>query len=239
MNATVMVAEDDAKQAELVRLYLSNEGHTAVVLSDGRAVLDAVRLDPPDLLILDLMMPKVSGWDVCRILRAESDVPILMLTARSTTDDLLLGLDLGADDYLTKPYDPRELMARVRALLRRVQRLDEAEDAVLTVGDLRLDPLAHEVVIRDGPVDCTAGEFAILRALAEAPGRVFTRMALLEHTRGGDQFITERTIDVHISNLRRKIEVDPRRPDYLLTVFGVGYKMSAQHSNPGPGRRRR
>ena len=237
MNASVMVAEDDPKQAELARLYLANEGHRTVVLLDGRAVLDAVRLDPPDLLILDLMMPKVNGWDVCRILRAEFDLPILMLTARSTTDDLLLGLDLGADDYLTKPYDPRELMARVRALLRRTKRINDAADGVLTVGDLRVDPVQHEVEIRDTPVECTAGEFAILRALAEAPGRVFTRTVLLEHT-GGDQFITERTIDVHISNLRKKIEVDPRQPAYLLTVFGIGYKMSAQHSQPSAGRRR-
>jgi DNA-binding response OmpR family regulator len=238
MSATVMVAEDDPKQAELVRLYLTNEGHTAVVLNDGRAVLDQVRLDPPDLLILDLMMPKVNGWDVCRILRAEFDLPILMLTARSTTDDLLLGLDLGADDYLTKPYDPRELMARVRALLRRAQRFPEGAESVLTVGDLRVDPVQHEVQIRGDLVECTAGEFTILQTLAEQPGRVFTRAALLEQTRGGDQFITERTIDVHISNLRKKVEVGPRRPAYLLTVFGVGYKMSAQHSPDTPGRRR-
>jgi DNA-binding response OmpR family regulator len=236
VGLTVMVAEDDPKQAELARLYLTREGYTVVVLPDGRAALEAIRRDPPDLLVLDLMMPRMSGWDVCRVLRAESNLPILVLTARSTTDDLLLGLDLGADDYLTKPYDPRELVARVRALLRRSGRPGDAEEGVLIVGELRVDPVRYEVEVRGARVECTAGEFSILRTLAEQPGRVFTRTALLE-TRGGDTFITERTVDVHILNLRKKIESDPRRPTYLLTVFGVGYKMSARPAGGESGRR--
>ncbi|GAB6902585.1 response regulator transcription factor [Kineosporia succinea] len=228
--ARVMVAEDDHKQAELVRAYLTHEGHEAVVVTRGRAVLEQVRLAPPDLLVLDLMLPEVDGWEVCRRLRAEHTLPILMVTARSTVEDRLLGLDLGADDYLTKPYDPRELMARVRALLRRAQVSPEraVTPAVLGVGDLRLDPDQHEVTIDGVPVTCTSGEFLILETLLASPGRVFTRAQLLDRTRGSSQNVTERTIDVHVSNLRRKIERDPRTPRYLLTVFGVGYKL-------GPG----
>jgi len=237
MSAHVMVAEDDLKQAELVRLYLRDAGHTVVVVHDGRSVIDEVRHRCPDLLILDLMMPKIDGWEVCRILRGESDLPILMLTARSTKNDLLQGLDSGADDYLTKPYDPRELMARVRALLRRSQRADDPAAEVLTVGELVIDPARYEVTMRGEPVVCTAGEFIILQTLAARVGQVFSRAALLEPTRGSDRYGTERTIDVHISNLRRKLELDPRRPQYLLTVFGVGYKLASDRP-PSPAPRR-
>ena len=226
MAAHILVAEDDGKQAELIRRYLDHEGHTATLVRDGRAALDEARRRPPDLLVLDVMMPRVDGLDVCRILRRESDLPILMLTARSSEDDLLLGLDLGADDYLTKPYSPRELMARIRTLLRRTQRsVADDRDQTLRVGPISVDPVRHEIT-RDGRlVDCTPGEFAILQALAAQPGRVFTRAQLLEQAHGFDRFTTDRTIDVHIMNLRKKIEPDPRRPTFLLTVYGVGYKM--------------
>ncbi|MEU1510773.1 response regulator transcription factor [Streptomyces sp. NPDC005811] len=227
MNALVLVAEDDTKQAEVIRRYLESEGHTALLVHDGRAALDGVRRHRPDLLVLDVMMPVVDGLDVCRILRRESDLPVLMLTARSTEEDLLLGLDLGADDYLTKPYSPRELMARIRTLLRRTRTSGvAAADPVLRVGALRVDPLRRAVEIAGRQVACTPGEFDVLATMAAEPERVFTRRQLLSGTRGDDRYITERTIDVHILNLRKKIEPVPRQPVYLRTVFGVGYRLS-------------
>ncbi|MEU1269539.1 response regulator transcription factor [Streptomyces sp. NPDC005799] len=226
MNARVLVAEDDIKQAEVIRRYLEREGHTALLVHDGRTALDEVRRHRPDLLVLDVMMPVVDGLDVCRILRRESDLPVLMLTARSTEEDLLLGLDLGADDYLTKPYSPRELMARVRTLLRRTRTAAAPNDPVLRVGALAVDPVRRTVEIEGRQVACTPGEFDVLATMAAEPERVFTRRQLLAGTRGDDRYITERTIDVHVLNLRKKIEAVPRRPVYLQTVFGVGYRLS-------------
>jgi len=225
MCAYVLVAEDDPKQAELARRYLEHEGHAVVVVADGRAALEQIRSDPPDLMVLDVMMPRVDGLDVCRILRRESDLPVLMLTARTTEDDLLLGLDLGADDYMTKPYSPRELAARVRTLLRRTQSA-RAEDHVLRVGALHVDPVRHEVSADGRPVTCTPGEFHLLEALAAEPGRVFTRDQLLRHLHGFDSYVTARTVDVHVMNLRRKIEPDPQHPVRLMTVYGIGYKLN-------------
>lgn len=223
MCAYVLVAEDDPKQAELLRRYLEREGHGVLVVHDGRSAIDEARRADPDLVLLDVMMPKADGLDVCRVLRAESDVPILMLTARSTEDDLLLGLDLGADDYVAKPYSPRELMARVRTLLRR---RGKSQEQLFRVGDLLVDPVRHTVTAADTLVDCTAAEFRIIETLAAEPERVFTRKQLLERIHGFDRFITERTVDVHVMNLRKKIEPDPRRPVRLLTVYGVGYKLT-------------
>ncbi|OUC79960.1 response regulator transcription factor [Streptosporangium minutum] len=225
MCAYVLVAEDDVKQAELVRRYLEREGHSVLVVHDGRAAIDEARAREPDLVVLDVMMPRADGLDVCRVIRAESDVPVLMLTARATEDDLLLGLDLGADDYVTKPYSPRELMARVRTLLRRARRSKDPEET-LKVGDLLVDPARHLVSVAGAPVDCTPAEFRILETLAAQPERVFTRAQLLEEVHGFDRFITRRTVDVHMLNLRKKIESDPRRPTRLLTVYGVGYKLT-------------
>ncbi len=213
------------KQAELVRRYLEREGHSVLVVHDGRAAIDEARGREPDLVVLDVMMPKADGLDVCRVIRAESDVPVLMLTARATEDDLLLGLDLGADDYVTKPYSPRELMARVRTLLRRARRSGDPEEA-LKVGDLLVDPARHLVSVAGSSVDCTPAEFRILETLAAQPERVFTRAQLLEEVHGFDRFITRRTVDVHMLNLRKKIESDPRRPTRILTVYGVGYKLT-------------
>jgi DNA-binding response OmpR family regulator len=226
MCANVLVAEDDAKQAELLRRYLQREGHSVVVVHDGRAAIDEARARRPDLVLLDVMMPGVDGLDVCRVLRAESDVPVLMLTARSTEDDLLLGLDLGADDYVTKPYSPRELMARVRTLLRRARRVQRGSgERVYRVGGITVDAERHTVLADGREVECTPAEFRILEALAARPERVFTRAQLLEHLHGFDRFITERTVDVHVKNLRKKIEPQPRRPVRLRTVYGVGYKL--------------
>lgn len=226
MSARILIAEDDRKQADLVRRYLEREGHAVVMAHDGREALDEARTRRPDLLVLDLMLPRVSGLDVCRILRAESDVAIVMLTARSTEDDLLLGLDLGADDYVTKPYSPRELVARVRAVLRRSGAQDGPEGQPHKIGDLVVDPARHQVHVGDRLVDVTASEFRVLECLAAAPGRVFSRRRLLEDAFGLDHYVQERTIDVHVMNLRRKIETVPALPEYLLTVYGVGYKLA-------------
>ncbi|MFD9393472.1 response regulator transcription factor [Streptomyces sp. NPDC060000] len=260
-----MVAEDDAKQAELVRRYLEHEGHAVTVVEDGRAALEEVRHREPDLIVLDVMMPRADGLDVVRILRAEDrEIPVLMLTARSTEDDLLLGLDLGADDYMTKPFSPRELVARVRTLLRRDRRtrtgisapaadfvtvpgpapgplpglapapVSVPADEALTVGTLRIDPVRHEVSVGGTPVVCTPGEFRILAAMAAEPDRVFTRQRLLAELHGFDKYISGRTVDVHVMHLRKKIERAPRRPVRLLTMFGVGYKLT----DPAKGARR-
>ncbi|MER7083319.1 MULTISPECIES: response regulator transcription factor [Saccharopolyspora] len=225
MSAHVLVAEDDPKQAELIRRYLERDGHQVVVVGDGRAAIDEARRRLPDLVVLDVMMPKVDGLDVCRVLRAESDVPIVLLTARTTEDDVLLGLDLGADDYITKPYSPRQLAARVRAILRRVRRVQDRGHQPLRVGDLVVDQQRHEVLLAGAELDCTPAEFRMLAVLAAEPGRAFTRGQLLSQAFGMDKFITERTVDVHVMNLRRKLEPDPRRPVRLLTVYGVGYKL--------------
>lgn len=227
--AQVLVAEDDPKQAELIKRYLEHDHHRVVVVHDGRAAIDEARRRQPDLAVLDVMMPKVDGLDVCRVLRAESDVPIVLLTARTTEDDVLLGLDLGADDYVTKPYSPRQLAARVRAILRRSARGQSGqhrERPSLEVGDLVVNEQRHEVTLDGALLDCTPAEFRLLATLAAAPGRVFTRGQLLSQAFGMDRFVTERTIDVHVMNLRRKLEADPRRPARLLTVYGVGYKLN-------------
>ena len=223
MPARILVAEDDLKQAELIRRYLEREGHLTVVVHDGREAIDEARRRSPDLLVLDVMMPKVDGLDVCRVLRADGDVPIIMLTARSTEDDLLLGLDLGADDYLTKPYNPRELVARVRTVLRRTR--SRAEGEVYRVGELEIDPARHEVRLAGRLVELTPAEFKILACLAASPGRAFSRQQLLEHAFGFDHYVFDRTVDVHVMNLRKKIEPAPGVPTYLKTVYGVGYKL--------------
>jgi two-component system, OmpR family, response regulator MtrA len=221
--AHVLIAEDDPRQAEVLRRYLEADGHAASVVHDGVTALETARREPPDLLILDVMMPGLDGLAVCRALRRDGDLLVLMLTARSTEDDLLTGLELGADDYMTKPYSPRELVARVRTLLRRTQ---VAATSTVSVGRLAVDVARHRVTLGGTVVECTRGEFAILAAMVRQPGRVFTRGQLLTHTRGLDRNSTERTSDVHVMNLRRKIESDPRSPRVLLTVYGIGYKLA-------------
>jgi len=225
MAARIVVAEDDVKQAELVRRYLRREGHEVTVVHDGPAAVAAAERDAPELLVLDVMLPGADGFAVCRALGERHDVRVLMLTARATEDDMLRGLDLGADDYMTKPFSPRELVARVRVLLRRARRPAPGA-APLRVGELTIDPLAHEVVCDGAPVRCTPGEFALLERMAAEPGRAFTRAQLLTLLHGSDRYITERTVDMHVMNLRRKIERDPRRPIRLVTVYGVGYKLT-------------
>jgi DNA-binding response OmpR family regulator len=233
MATQILVAEDDPKQAELIRLYLERDGFDVSVVHDGRAALDRIRANPPGLVVLDVMMPGIDGLEVLRSLDPESAVPVLLLTARSTENDVLLGLYLGADDYVTKPFSPRELVARVRTVLRRAQPAvpvaapgDAVVDRAVRVGDIVVEPDRHEVRLGGELIEVTPAEFEILLTLVATPGRVYTRRQLLERLHGGTEFITERTIDAHVMNLRRKIEHDPRAPSRLVTVYGVGYKFA-------------
>ena len=227
MSEHILVADDDPKQAALVRLYLERDGFDVTVVGNGREALQAARRRRPALIVLDVMMPEVDGLEVCRQLGGDDGIPIVLLTARSTENDVLLGLYLGADDYVTKPYSPRELVARIRTVLRRTRAGRVADDTrVIEIGALHIDPERHEIRLRDVLIDLTPVEFDLLTALAERTGRVLSRGQLLEHIHGGTGFLTERTVDSHIMNLRRKIELDPRRPSLLLTVYGVGYKLA-------------
>ncbi|MGH2862952.1 MAG: response regulator [Solirubrobacteraceae bacterium] len=233
MPTEILVAEDDPKLAEVLRRYLEREGYGVALVADGRRAIDQARRRRPDLIILDLMLPVVDGWDVCRVLKGESDVPILMLTARSTQDDIVLGLDLGADDYVTKPFGPRELMARVRKVLRRAS-TGVSGEATLHIGALRIDPGRHVVTLDGRVIECTPAEFRLLEVLGSSPGRVYTRTQLLDHLHGFSNFITERTVDGHVKNLRKKIEDDARRPRMLITVYGVGYRLDHPVSQHAP-----
>jgi DNA-binding response OmpR family regulator len=225
-TARILIAEDDPKHAELVRRFLEREGHSTTVLPDRRAALLQARGGAHALLGVGLMQPGEDGLDVCRMLRSERDTPIIMLTARASEDDLLRGLDLGADDYVTKPYSSRELVARVRSVLRRASRPSGAETGPYQVGDLTIDRARHEVRVQGSAVETTPAEFNILACLAASPGRVFTRQALLEHASEVGRAASGRSIDVHVMNLRRKVEPVPTRPLYLLTVYGVGYRLA-------------
>ena len=223
MSTRIVLAEDDPNQARILRLYLEREEYSVVVAATGSRALAAFREQDPALVILDLMLPDLDGRDVCRVIRAESDVPILMLTARSGEGDVMSGLDLGADDYVTKPYRPGELMARVRALVRR-SRLGAEAATVVEFADLVIDP-DRRLAERSGvPVTLTASEFDILLALATRPGRVYTRAQLLDLVVGFRGDSLERTIDAHVRNIRRKLGDDVASPRYIATVVGVGYK---------------
>ncbi len=219
----VLVVDDEEKIVRIVKAYLEREGYTVVAAYDGKAALALARTEAPDLVLLDLMLPQVSGWDVCRTLRAESSVPIIMLTARDEDTDKVVGLELGADDYITKPFNPRELVARVRAVLRRTESTPEKRRLVFD--DLTVDLDKHEVRHAGRLVELTPTEFDLLRVLAEAPGRVYSRMQLLDRVQGYAYEGYERTIDSHIKNLRKKLEPNPDRPRYVVTVRGVGYKL--------------
>jgi two-component system response regulator RegX3 len=223
--ARILVVEDEARIAEVVRGYLEGQGHTVDTAASGEDALAAAARRPPALVILDLGLPGMSGEEVCRRLRAESDVPIIMLTARDAEEDLVRGLQLGADDYLTKPFSPRELTARVRALLRRA-RPDSAPQADVLEragGRLVVDSARRRVTLDGALVDLTESEFRLLQALARFPGRVYTRGELVERLQGVDFEPYERTIDAHIKNLRRKLGDDARSPELVLTVYGRGY----------------
>jgi DNA-binding response OmpR family regulator len=222
----ILVVDDDRNIVDLVRLYLERDGYQVLVAYDGLEALKLARQRRPDLIVLDLLLPEVEGLDVCRILQAESKVPIIMLTAKTTEEDKLIGLELGADDYVTKPFSPRELVARVRAVLRRVGQEAPEGPTEMHFADLVIDRRSHEVRVRGEVVDLTPTEFRLLEVLAEEPGRAFTRLELLDRVFGYDFVGFERTVDVHVKNLRKKIELDPKQPTYVQTVYGVGYKFS-------------
>lgn len=222
--ARILIAEDDPKQAHLLQAYLQAEGHRVVVALDGAQALARIRQRRPDLLLLDVMMPTVDGWQVLNELEVLGEVPVIVLSARAAEADQLLGFSLGADDYITKPYSPRQVMARVRAVLRRTTR-SEPQEQVRTVGNIRIDLDRYEVRVGGALVALTSREMSLLIALSEQPGRVLTRTRLLEEVAGIDSSALERTIDMHVLNLRRKIEPDPACPRYLLTVKGRGYKL--------------
>jgi DNA-binding response OmpR family regulator len=224
MKRKILVVEDDRKMADLIRLYLEKDGYRVQLAYDGGEGLELGRRGGQDLILLDLMLPSIDGLDIMRMLRRESRVPIIMLTARSTEDDKLLGLNLGADDYITKPFSPRELVARVRAVLRRTGD-EEMEQEITHVGGIVVDFIRHEVRLRGAQVHLTPKEFRLLATLAKEPGRAFSRLELLEKVFGYDYEGLERTLDVHIMNLRKKIEADPAQPKYVLTVYGLGYKL--------------
>ena len=228
-GAKILVVDDDKKTVDLIRLYLEKDGYRVLAAYDGRQALALARQKQPDLMVLDLMLPAVDGLDVCRTLRAESKVPIIMLTARTTEADKLLGLDLGADDYVTKPFSPRELLARVRAVLRRVADAEDKDPPQLRYDDLVVDLVRHEVRLGQEPVHLTPREFKLLETLARVPGRAFTRLELLEAVFGFDYDGLERTVDVHVMNLRKKIEPEPDQPRYVITVPGVGYRFEGGH----------
>jgi len=238
LHQKVLVVDDEPHIVELVRYNLEREGFQVTVAYDGQEALQRARTDRPDLIVLDLMLPYVDGLEVCRTLRRESTVPILVLTAKDGELDRVLGLETGADDYVTKPFSPRELVARVRAILRRA-RPESAVGAAqprLVAGDLVLDPNTREVFLAGRPVELTTKEFDLLRLLMAHPNRVFTRDALLEHVWGYDYFGGTRTVDMHISRLRDKIEDDPASPTYIVTVRRVGYKFKVPEATRRPRR---
>ncbi|MGE0862537.1 MAG: response regulator transcription factor [Vicinamibacterales bacterium] len=219
MPLRILVVDDDDRTVETVSMYLSHAGFDVVTCGDGKRALELVREQPPALVVLDLMLPGASGFDVCRELRRESAVPIVMLTARATEDDTLQGLGIGADDYLTKPFSPRELVARVHAVLRR-----HGVAGVQRAGAIQIDRDRRTVTVGIRAVELTATEFDLLSLLVRSPGRVFSRGQLVDHLRQGGEDVLERTVDAHIMNLRRKIEDDRAKPRYLVTVYGVGYR---------------
>lgn len=220
---TILVVDDELKITRLLRDYLQQAGYRVVTAADGPAALAVARAERPDMIVLDLGLPGLDGLDVTRTLRKSSDVPIIMLTARAEEADRIVGLELGADDYLVKPFSPKELVARVRAVLRRVDASVEAPD-VVRAGDLEIDTTKRTVTVNDLVVDLTPTEFELLLHLARSPGRVYTRAQLLDALHGVAFESYERAIDAHVKNLRRKLEPDPAHPEHLLTVYGVGYK---------------
>ncbi len=223
---TILVVDDEPRIAALARDYLEHAGFTVLVAGEGHGALVLARSRRPDLVILDLGLPGLDGLDVARALRRDSDVPILMLTARTDEADRIVGLELGADDYVTKPFSPRELVARVRAILRRSEIASTLADTPIRVLDVELDPARLRATVGDRPIDLTPTEFALLATLARQPGRVFTRSQLLDAIHGIAFEAYERAIDGHVKNVRRKIEADPARPRYLQTVHGVGYRFA-------------
>lgn len=225
----VLVVDDDVKTVELVKLYLNRDGYRVLTAFNGKDALRLARESHPDLIVLDIMLPGMNGLDVCRTLRQESDVPIIMLTALTTDKDRLAGLNLGADDYVSKPFSPRELAARVRAVLRRLP--GERGPEKITHGTLTVNFVKHEAYLGNKSLNLTPIEFKVLGALVKEPGRVFSRAQIIETALGNDFDSFDRTIDVHILKLRRKLEPDPHHPKYIKTIYGAGYKLLENDSD--------
>jgi len=221
----ILVVDDEPKIIQLTQDYLENAGFSVISAGDGERALAIIQVEKPDLVVLDLGLPGVDGLDVCRSLRKRSNLPIIMLTARDEETDKLIGLELGADDYITKPFSPKELVARVRSVLRRSELVQEGRE-VIRVGDVTLDLPHMQVTVGEVEIELTATEFQLLQALASQPGRIFTRSQLLSAVHGVAIESYERAIDAHIKNIRRKLEPVPREPRYIQTVYGVGYRFS-------------
>jgi DNA-binding response OmpR family regulator len=224
----VLVVDDDENIVKLVSMYLEKDGYRVDASHDGREALNQFRRAKPDIVVLDLMLPEVDGLNVCRMIREQSDVPIIMLTARTTETDKLIGLDQGADDYVTKPFSPRELLARIRAVLRRAPGDESNGPVELRHGDLVLNLREHVAYVRGEQVPLTPTEFSLLHSMMRSPGQAFTRGQLIERAFGNDFEGFERNVDVHINSLRKKVEPLPGEPSYIKTVYGVGYKLDAQ-----------
>ncbi len=225
MNETILIIDDEPKIVKQARDYLEKSQYRVISAGDGQTALAQARHERPDLIVLDLNLPGMDGLDVCRTLRRESDVPIIMLTARVEETDRLIGLELGADDYITKPFSPRELVARVRTVLRRV-RGGVRQPGLLRAADLEINLDGHTVARAGEPIHLTRIEFNLLALLAQHPGQTFSRAQLLDRLHGVRYEGFDRSIDAHIKNLRRKLEPDPLEPRYVLTVYGIGYKFT-------------
>jgi two-component system alkaline phosphatase synthesis response regulator PhoP len=228
MSKKILVVNDEPQIVKVVKAYLEQSGFQVVTAADGNTALTTFHREKPDFMILDLSLPGMDGLDVCRAVRHESNIPILMLTARVEEADKLVGLELGADDYVVKPFSPREVVARVRTIFRRADTADITKPEIIQVGDLQIDPDQHTVIVADRQVELTPTEFDILVVLARQPKRVFTRLQIMEQAQGDAFEGYERTIDAHIKNIRLKLESNPKKPAYIHTVFGVGYKLEVK-----------
>jgi len=227
MNELILVVDDEPKIVKLARDYLEKDGFRVIHAGDGKLALAMARREQPDLIVLDLMLPGLDGWEVCRSLRRETEVPIIMLTARSEESDQIVGLELGADDYINKPFSPRTLVARVRALLRRAQGRLKAP-SIVRAGSLEIDLVGYRATLDGQPLHLTPNEFKLLAVLAQHPGQTLSREQLLDRLHGAAIATFDRSIDSHIKNLRRKLEADPAHPRYIETVYGVGYRFTDQ-----------
>jgi len=223
MQELILVVDDEPKIVKLTRDFLEKDGFTVISAADGATALQMAHREKPDLVVLDLMLPGMDGWEVCRALRRESDLPVIMLTARSEESDQVVGLELGADDYITKPFSPRTLVARVRALLRRTQG-SMKPPAMIRAGELEIDLEGHRVQLDGAELHLTPNEFKLLVVLSRHPGQLFNREQLVDHLHGASFNSFDRSIDSHIKNLRRKLEADPSNPRFIETVYGVGYR---------------
>ncbi|MCB0100464.1 MAG: response regulator transcription factor [Anaerolineales bacterium] len=227
MPQTVLIVDDEKRMVSLLKSYLEQEGYRVAAAHNGQEALEAARREKPDLVVLDIMMPEMNGYEFMRAHRKESDTPIIMLTAKVEDEDKIIGLELGADDYVTKPFKPRELMARIRNVLRRAGK-NEAQGQTLKALDIILNRETREVNIGRRTVDLTPSEFDLLAALMTSPGKVFSRLDLLDVIQGVRYEGYERTIDTHVKNLRSKVEEDPKNPSYIETVYGIGYRLRKQ-----------